>query len=195
MDRFLKCLCRQDYSALIISGKPTEEELLSAWYMIISEYTALKNIDITENRQWAISRELIRLHSHLQILQLCINFLTVRYSDAVAHSLRRLGYRFKPTSTNPKEYIHLLHEVAEISKTKYIQIQQYNKELKKIVDEKKIETPTEKSFDNMLIAIEEMQHVAYSFDTLTVSKFVALDLRYREHINTLESRKIKANGY
>src|ERR1044072_1332294 len=188
VDRFLACLCKKDYRKLVISGEPTEEQLTTAWLTIVTEYNELKNIDISESKNWAASKELVRLHNHLYLLQQCIDFLTHRYSHSIASSFRRLGYRLKITSDNPQpaDYMEQLFIAAETAKTKYIEIQQYNKQLKDFVKENEEAIPRYEVFEKTLTLIEEMQHTVYDFSTLTVSKFVQLENKYREMVTQLE---------
>lgn len=191
MDRFLRCLCEKDYKALIISGEPTEQQLTTAWLLIITEYNELKDIDISESKHWTASRELIRLHNHLYLLQQCIDFLTYRYSPAIAQSFRRLGYRLKVNSENPhpSEYVDQLFIAAEKAKTKYIEIQQYDKQLKEFVKETEKTVPEYGAFEKSITLIEEMQHTVYDMSTLTVSKFIQLENKYRAMVTQLELQK------
>jgi hypothetical protein len=191
MDRFLRCLCEKDYRALIISGEPTEAELMTSWLFIITEYNELKDIDISESKHWNASRELIRLHNHLYLLQQCIDFLTYRYSPSIAQSFRRLGYRLKVTSPNPDpaEYLDQLFIAAEKAKTKYIEIQQYDKQLKDFVKQTEGNVPQYSTFEHSITLIEEMQHTVYDMSTLTVSKFVQLENKYRAMVTQLELQK------
>lgn len=191
MDRFLRCLCKKDYKALIICGEPAEDELLTAWLSIITEYNELKDIDISESKHWTASRELIRLHNHLYLLQQCIDFLIVKYSPSIAQSFRRLGYRLKVSSENPdpSEYMEQLFIAAEKAKTKYIEIQQYNKQLKDFVKENEDKVPQYETFEKSITFIEEMQHTVYDMSTLTVSKFVQLENKYRAMVTQLELKQ------
>lgn len=191
MDRFLRCLCKKDYAALIISGKPTEEQLTTAWLCIITEYNELKDIDISESKHWNASRELIRLHNHLYLLQQCIDFLVYKYSPSIAQSFRRLGYKLKVNSVNPdpSEYMEQLFHAAEKAKTKYIEIQQYDKQLKDFVKENEDVAPEYSAFEKSITLIEEMQHTVYDLSTLTVSKFVQLENKYRAMVTQLELKQ------
>lgn len=188
MDKFLRCLCEKDYTALTISGEPTEEQLTTAWLYIITEYNELKDIDISESKHWTASRELIRLHNHLYLLQQCIDFLSYRYSPDIAKSFRRLGYRLKVNSENPdpSEYIDQLFIAAEKAKTKYIEIQQYDKQLKQIVAETEKQIPQYDAFEKSITLIEEMQHTVYDMSALTVSKFIQLENKYRAMVMQME---------
>jgi DNA repair ATPase RecN len=188
MDRFLTCLCEKDYSALIISGNPTKDELSAAWFFIICEYNELKNIDITENENWDISKELIRLYNHLHLFQQCVDFLSYRYSASIAQSFRTLGYRLVIETENPvpADYMQQLYEAVQVSKTKLIEVQQYEKQLNDFVKSQSHIEPEYSTFEKRITAIEEMQHAVYDLSKLTVSKFIALENKHRDMITALE---------
>lgn len=188
MDKFLNCLIDKDYSVLTISGKPSEDELGAAWFLIICEYNELKEIDITENEQWDASKELVRLYNHLLLFQQCIDFLSYRYSASIADSFRKLGYKLKVTTENPEpeEYRQQLYEAVEKSKTKRVQVQQYEKQLSDFLKSQSDIVPEYRTFEKRITAIEEMQHAVYDLSQLTVSKFITLENKYRDMVTALE---------
>lgn len=189
MENFIQCLCAENYRALIIEGSATDRQLQEAWIVILAEYYELRG-DTSEGMEvWQLSRDVMRLQNHLFLLEQCVEFLKVKWSDSIADSVNKLGYLFRPASK--EDYIEDLNRVVNKSKTKYIQLQQHIKQLeqhvKKIGDKK----PTRDYFDNMLINIEEMQKVSYSMDSLPVQKFVLLEKKYWKQIEQLKSRAAK----
>lgn len=192
MTQFLNCLVDEDYSALIISGTAPAEELKEVWLNLLSEYYEIKGESGGE--EWLLRRDIIRYQNHLFLLQECINFLQERYSTSVANSLRRLGYTFKPQDTEPEKYLHLLVDIQNKSKTKYIRLKQMIKQLQTMTDAltAKAKKPTREYFDQMLIEIEQMQRGAvYNFDDLNVAKFLALEKKYWKTVEMYEQLKHK----
>jgi hypothetical protein len=187
MENFLQCLCDENLKALVIEGAATEEQLSEAWIMILAEYYELKG-DVEEDTI-TLSRDVRRLENHLWLLHQCVEFLKVRWSDSIADSVNKLGYPFKPLSK--ENYIEDLAKVVNKSKTRYIHLQQLIKELEKKVEKTGNQKPTRDYFDSMLINIEEMQKVSYSFDTLTVQKFVLLEKKYWTQVELLKARAAK----
>lgn len=186
MDKFIRCFVHQDFTALIIDGLATEEQLQEAWLLILSEYQELKGEGIDTNEQIRLTRDIWRLRNHLFLVDQCIDFLTKKYSESVANTLRRMGYSFNPS--DPDKYSESLQSVIDKSKTKYIRLQQLVKELQQLVESVPQVTLTEEHFDNMLINIEEMQRVAYSMDTLTVYKYVILEKKYWRQVELLKTK-------
>lgn len=191
MPDFLDALCDDNLNALIISGKATSEQLNEAWLLILSEYYELRGDTIDTVEQWTLSRDILRIQTHLQLLDNCIQFLSKRYSDSIAESLRRLGYQFKPTSFELVDYIGLLEQVVNKSKLKYIQLKQFIKQLEKQMADGGKEKPKRDYFENMIIHIEEMQGATYDIAELTVSKYVLLEKKYWQKVEHI--KKINGN--
>jgi hypothetical protein len=140
MNKFLDCLCEEQYESLIIAGTATAKELREQWVLILSDYYDLKGDVVTTSDQLRLSRDITRLQNHLYIVQKCVGFLETGYSASIAGSLRKLGYSFYPLDADPAAYRNQLQVILNKSKSKYIQMQQLVKELhnllEKIGDEK-----------------------------------------------------------
>lgn len=191
MTCFISVLCDDDFKALIISGNASNEQLNEAWLLILSEYYELRGDTIDTVEQWTLSRDILKLQNHLQLLDKCVQFLSKRYSDSIAESLRRLGYQFKPISYEPPGYISLLEQVVNKSKTKYIQLKQFIKQLEKQMTSAGKEKPKRDYFEKMIIHIEEMQGTTYDLDELTVSKYVLLEKKYWQKVELIKKANAK----
>lgn len=191
MDRFLDCLCDKNYQSLIITDTAPEEELHQTWVLLLHEYHENKGETTESGMQWRLQRDINRLQNHLFLLQLCISFLDSRWSESIADSLNRLGYTFKPAEPDPEKYKHLLAQVIARSKTKFILLQGLIKELERKMEASPNKPPTRDYFDNMLIQLEEMQKTSYSFETLTVHKFLTLEAKYWKMIEQLNEARAK----
>lgn len=75
---------------------------------------------------------------------------------------------------------------AEKAKTKYIEIKQYDKQLQDFIKETEGNVPQYETFERSITLIEEMQHTVYDMSSLTVSKFVQLENKYRAMVTQLE---------
>lgn len=190
MDRFVECLCFDNYEALLIEGSAPKEVLLSTWLLILTEYHELKGSDLQDNEIWILQREIIRTTHHLGLLQQCIGILWYEYREGIANSVRDLGYSFYPTSNLPHLYREDLIVVANEAKTKYIELEQFNIRLVKLLpptdDKLKPEV-----FDDMLTAFESAQKVAYSLTTTSVTKFVMLERKYKALVDAMEAKNLR----
>lgn len=82
--------------------------------------------------------------------------------------------------------MHLLYEASQDCKTKQVELEQAEKQLAKYVKEQGLEEPQYAGFERTLTFIEEMQHTAYDLSTLTVSKFISLENKYRDMVTAAE---------
>lgn len=185
MPAFLDALCDDNLNSLIIEGKATKDQLTQAWLLILADYYELKGDGIDGNEQWSLSRDIQKLNNHLNILDICVQFLLERYSASIADSVRKLGYSFRPTAFEPIDYIIELNAVVQKSKTKYIQLQQLIKQLEQKMEDAGNEKPRRDIFEKNLLYFEEMQGATYNMDELTVSKYLQLENKYNQKVEQL----------
>jgi hypothetical protein len=193
MAKFLDVLCDEKLEALIISGNANNQQLTEAWMLVLAEYYELRGDTIDTVDEWSLSRDILRLQSHLHLLDTCVQFLANKYSDSIAESVRRLGYSFRPASFEPLDYIGLLNQVVNKSKLKYIQLQQFIKQLETKMAEAGKEKPKREYFEKMIIEIEEMQRSNYDLDELTVSKYVLLEKKYWQKVEQIKKAHVRTH--
>lgn len=192
LDRFVKCLADKEFKALIIDGDPPDEKLAAAWSVIMVEYFDLKGDSILSVDHLRLSRDIARINNHLELVDMCVGFLADEYNANIAASLRRLGYIFSPSDTNPESYIGQLEAVISYSKTKYMQLLTLANELEKVLTDQIEEVgDIAANFEERLLEIEEMQRVSYSMDGITVLKFVSLE---KKLVRRIEMIKAKSGG-
>lgn len=187
MEKFIDCVCDNDLTGLIIDGAPTDEQLREAWVMILSQYYEMKGG--VEDEQWRLSVDVQRLQNHLAIVDRCVTFLKLKYSESIATSLNKLGYPFKPKDTDPTKYGGALNSVVQKSKTKYIQLKQMIKQLDSMIKEIKNEKPKREDFEKVLNELEEMQGATYDFSLLTVQRYLLLEKKYLRKIEMMQNKK------
>lgn len=185
MPAFIDALCDDNLNSLLIEGKATKDQLTQAWLLILADYYELKGDGIDGNEQWSLSRDIQKLNNHLNILDICVQFLLERYSASIADSVRKLGYSFRPTAFEPVDYIIELNAVVQKSKTKYIQLQQLIKQLEQKMEDAGTEKPKREVFEKNLLHFEEMQGATYNMDELTVSKYLQLENKYTQKVEQL----------
>jgi hypothetical protein len=191
MSRFLDALCDDNINSLIIDGKASNDQLSQAWVLILVEYYELRDDGLEGNEQSLLSRDIQKLNNHLTLLDICVKFLLDQYSDSIADSVRKLGYSFRPASTNPVEYIIELNAVVQKSKLKFTQLQQLIKQLESKMQEGGKEKPKRETFERNLLYFEEMQGATYNIDELTVSKYVMLEKKYDQKVEQLKMMHAK----
>ena len=186
MSAFLDALCDDNLQSLIIDGKVNSAQLNEAWILILSEYYELHGDGVDGNEQASLSRDILKLNNHLNILDVCVKFLLERYSESIADSVRKLGYSFRPTTFEPVNYVMQLNVIAQKSKLKYVQLQQMIRQLEAKMAEEGQEKPKRETFERNLLYFEEMQGTSYNMDELTVSKYIMLEKKYDQKVEQLK---------
>jgi hypothetical protein len=189
MVNFIECLCDKNLRALIISGDAAAAELEETWIKILAQYNDLLQSEI--DSRWKLIRDVHRTEHHLFLLDKCIEFLRIRYSESIAESLRRLGYNFRPESHEPAKYEALLISASQKSKTKYIYLKQLVEKLKEVIEETADQMPTKEDFENRLLEFEHMQGTTYSMETITVQKFALMQKKYDARVKELEKQQVQ----
>jgi hypothetical protein len=188
MGIFLKCLCNEDYHSLIIEGNASDQELAEAWVLLLSEYQELKGESVNNIEHVRLSKKITRVRSHLQLVDVCTKYLSEKYSESIADSLRKLGYSFNPKEKDPETYIHLLNQIINKTKLKYVQLQQMVKQLNDLLIKEMPIKPSRESFESTLIQIEEMQKTSYDLDHITVMKYVMLEKKLIRQLELIQSK-------
>ncbi len=178
MTAFLDFLCEE------IPGVIAIEQ----WMEILNDYQVLRGDTVDMVEQLRLSKEIKRLNFHLFLVGKCIQVLSERYSESVVNSLKELGYRFNPESKIPSEYIKELNRVVAESKLKYVMQQQAVKQLQEHITKNPYSKPKRETFEGSLADIEQYQHVTYSFDTLSVYRFVILEKKMVAYYNKLNAK-------
>lgn len=189
MDRFLRCLCDDDLTAL---GHGTDEELKEAWLDIASQYYQAKDGALSDVREWILKREVVRLRTHLTLVHSCVDFLQREYNESIATSLRSMGYAFSPSDKDPDKYADKLQAVLNRSNSKQVRLQQVIDELDRMSSESENMRPERKHFEETLLYIEEMQRVQYNMEEVTVAKYVALENKLIKKIEAENQKKRRA---
>jgi hypothetical protein len=89
LNRFIQVAINSDFSALVISGEPTEEELSHAWGTIMQEYS--EAIGDQETRlQFNLFTEINKLQLKIDQVALIVSILRKYYVPAFAKELNKL---------------------------------------------------------------------------------------------------------
>lgn len=188
---FIKCLLEQDFRALIIEGKPNEEEILLAWQQIYTAYcTALGGKDVEVKMLYAQEYQILAVK--VSIGEMVLELIDKGLFHEVMATIRQFGYPLPENITDVehaikvfrgnlnKDGLHLDRLKAMLSKEEI-----EGEEPKKI---------TRSDFSRMLT------HVSLAFktplvkiDDINVEQYCELVNEYVRYCKDLEeqNRKIK----
>jgi hypothetical protein len=189
LSKFIDCDVDGDLSALVIEGDPTEEEILTAWLSVKTQYA-----DITGNQEYTMYKYACRDVNVLQIslveVETLVSIMRKVYSPMVADRLNKiLRSRFKFNHEEPEEYINDLEGC--ITRTGSIKIQI---DLKRAVmnamegKQGKGEKPTREYYHRILISLSD--HAGYDLtDKISVFDFCERVKRFNKFCEQQKNAK------
>jgi hypothetical protein len=164
---FIDAYCNVDLKGLIISGKPTPEELQKAWNEIVFEYSSLIK---TEQSQYLfdLSKEISLLQWHINYVDGAIKLLSIRYEKEVAEELRELGYQVRE-DIGTQEYEDALKRIISLCKTKVFDLDVAVEEYNRLHNTKEGKAQGEDEMFSTLAALSKYQ--GYNIDKNTTSVY------------------------
>lgn len=190
LHNFIECTVNGNYHALVISGHPTEHELLLAWSNIQQEYADAMG-DHEHRLYITLYKEVTLLKVTLQTIHYLIEILQEVFFEpytALLNNLLRTDFKFDHTDK------HKYHEILRrcFNRSKGIKI---DLELKlaqfQAIEKKNRETgkkPTREYFQSVLITISD--HAKYQLqDSITVYEFCDRIRRFNKYCEQVEKMK------
>lgn len=190
---FIQCLVKGNLNALVIKGRPRQEDLAEAWAMIYSQYIDA-NAENDKIYSLELRREITLLRSHVNETETCMLYLRVGFYPDLVRILRNNGYRDKFESQVPEEYERVLVVIESKLAMKKLALAGKEKEYKQYMSDKENDTIDEKYFSVWLLRLAKYQGVGIlRAKDITVSEFVLLLKDYLEfvrlHTQELEDAK------
>lgn len=181
LDRFIRIMVDQDYSYLIISGKPSDKELLTAWRLISLEYVTI--LDIPEiNHVLSVQAEILVLESKLFLTEKIISTLYIIHDDRLTAMLRgpALGFDFPFDPMDRPTYFKNLDDVDQQAGAWRLELEQKDAELKELqTTDETGKKSTDDYFDDILMILSKSQGYQIRPTAITASQFAVLLKRNR----------------
>ncbi len=183
---FIVCSCDNDYRSLIKEGEPTEDDLVSAWITLVSEYQDLTgSTDAAQSRE--MSRKIEAYNTKILHVTGLVEALKPAYNSLLADELRTTWEYNLPFTE--ESYLKDLQKVtAKLGndKTKLaIILKQYTDEQKE--NEGKPGT-TKQDYMQVLYSIEESKKMEFDLEKLTAYKFATMYNAQVERNKILKSK-------
>lgn len=192
LNRFIDVIVDDNYAALIITGYPAHEDLLSAWGQIQSEYADA--IGDHEHRMYvSLFKEVSVLAINLQLVNSAVEVLEKVYSAELAGRLNKLlGTTFKFDPADPEKYRATLKRCIMRSKAFKIDLDLKQIQLKGMQKEHNEAgaKPSREYFQSILITLSDHAHYAIQ-DNITVFEFCD---RIKRFTTYCEQAKKKRHG-
>lgn len=177
LDGFIKAHCRGDFSGLIISGDPSNQEILDAWNEIVFEFSGLIKSESTE-AQVSLAREIGLLQHHLKYVECACVLLSQRYDIDVINELIRMGYDGEYPEQDPVAMKRQLERVKSLSKTYYYDLDQLFDQYARTMKTQEGKKQSEEDFVKNLAMLSKYQGYRLDRFTLTTEEYAIIFSNY-----------------
>jgi hypothetical protein len=195
---FIDALCDDDYSGLVASGEPSQDEIAGAWDEILFQYQdALK--DDSQKQFVSAHADYYRAKTKHDLAITYIEMLNYYYSQGIVVKkwiieLNRLCHiRFEFNVDKNEEFESYLVSCNNRNKSNLVQYQLAQmrlEEIMKIQGAKEQEKPDRGYFTQIMVNLKN-QNTREIPDTISTYEFCVLVNRYQEYIKRLEKEKRK----
>lgn len=192
LSKFIEAHVDGNLYALVISGKPTDEELLQAWGEINLQYA-----DTMKNREYRamaiLNGEITSAEILYNQIMILIKALSDYYVDKFKVQLNRLlKTSYKLDVTNPEEYDNELKNATNRSKGIMLDIRLKKAELEGVKAKMpKVEDPGKEYFYSALLTLQNHNKYRMKIEDTTVFEFCESIRRMNEEFDQL---KLATNG-
>jgi hypothetical protein len=190
LKNFIDCSVNGNIAALIISGLPSESDLINAWENIADQYAEAMG-DAERKVYVKLLKEVAALECEYRLVQTLVDVLRIGYMQELADELNELlGINFDFNPDDQETYQKLLSRCINRSKAILIQ-----SEIKSLQIEAMSKTansglikPTVEFYRGMLITLSD--HAGYQLtDEISTFDFCERMNRYTKYVNQVNSKK------
>lgn len=120
VDDFIKAYCRNDLSVLVISGQPSQEQMMDAWNELYFEYASIIRTD-ESNHIFNLHRKITSMRIQCSYVDLATNLLKLQFlenciDEDVVLQLQNFGYEIEITDDKEK-WERQLNRIVSLCKT------------------------------------------------------------------------------
>lgn len=182
LNLFIQCVVTQKLHGLIISGKPTDEQLNEAWGNINQDYQ-----DLTEDHDGdyllGLFSNISYLDERLRIIYNIVAYLEIKRSEGLILLLQEMGFDFEYSEESLLTDLKLTVSQAKFDK---VNLEMQQNELKEL--QSKGKQPTEYDYDSILSTLSKYQGYQLRSKDLTVTEFIAILNRFKNENNPLKGQ-------
>ena len=190
MDKFIICVCDENYHVLVKRNGVNESQIKQAWEKIYDEYLTIIK-DREQSYIMNLSREINLLEFKVNIINYCVNILDIQNSlgDETDEEIVNVIRQFVPVfgefnDTDRIEYVKKLQQIINNSKRFIIELKNKEIEFDKLMPKTKQSIKRE-YFDRLISQVSKYVKYQISKYTISVTEFANLvaDLRtYNEYL-------------
>ena len=190
LDKFIICVCDENYHVLVKRNGVNESQIKQAWEKIYDEYLTIIK-DREQSYIMNLSREINLLEFKVNIINYCVNILDIQNSlgDETDEEIVNVIRQFVPVfgefnDTDRIEYVKKLQQIINNSKRFIIELENKEIEFDKLMPKTKQSIKRE-YFDRLISQVSKYVKYQISKYTISVTEFANLvaDLRtYNEYL-------------
>ena len=173
LNKFIACICDEDYSGLVKKGTATPEKLKQAWNKIYDEYLTIIK-DKEQSYLMQLTKEVYLLEFKINIINTIVTSLSIRHDPEILKELKRwapVWGEFNPG--DEEKYLQELQLVINQNKRLIIELDSKSKELNDLIPKEKTNI-TREYFDKLLVSVSKYMKYQVSKYTTSVSEFATM---------------------
>lgn len=174
---------------LVKYGNAPVKQINEAWEDLFTDYCELLNLP-QYSRMVNLTKEIGSLQSKMLCINLCIRVLSVRYSYKCVQILRRFGYNYKFSISDPQGYWKDLETVIKKSKSSELALDRALNEYKTLFSSTEEKAPTYEVFQNNLIELSKFMGYRVNPKEVTVSEYVSIIKRRDKEIEFSKRKQV-----
>lgn len=184
LDRFIRCLCQGDLTALTITGRVPKNILAVTWDRIYMEYVELDGATNTVYLNH-LRRDLMLLGSKIDRVYTIVRALDILFDKRLVAELNDLGLPFKYDHLDQVRYRKdLMSSINYVAPWK-LEYTQLEKELNAIVTENESGVKVDRSyFDRVLARLSKYYGYQVQARKISVTEFVIMLKEYMDYLET-----------
>lgn len=187
LDVFIDCFVNKNLMRLVKFGKANAKQVNEAWEELFTDYCEILGSP-QYSRMVALIKDIGGLQSKMLAINLALRVLSVRYSYKCVQVLRKFGYNYKFSISDPDAYFKDLETVQKKSKSSELALDRALLEYKALFEKSEGEAPTYEVFQKNLVELSKYMGFRINPKEVTVSEYVAI-IKRREREIELNKRK------
>lgn len=177
---FIQIMISGDLSHLIISGSPSEDELLGAWEEIQQEFSSLIKSDKSDN-VFSLYKSILYTTWKIKFIDAALHGLKLMYDEEIALHLVNLGYDFIIDNSDRQAYLRQVYLVETDAKVLIVQLSQYNNEYRIMCPkEDSMTAPTLMGYEKEMSILSKFMSFWIKKDEISVIEFCSIVNLYME---------------
>lgn len=189
LENWILCACNHDYTPLIRSGNPSPEELEEAWSVLVGEFEDL-TASPEATKMGELTSKIEALNSKIIFVTCIVEALREQLHEELVQELKEWGYEFKYTEQSIANDLNRVMVKLANDKTRLaMAVKEYEGLQEERTKNGDSAGPSEKSYMQLLLQIEDLKKRDFDPSTLNMYKFGLMCNDLVRHNKLLKSKR------